>query len=218
MVRVKPLYRLERLKVYVFYLCIKKMSTVNTLAQSVSKIANRVNAHQILLEDLRTKFVSPSTQTSSSPTNSVEPSIESQIETIYKTIEDKMANLETEMKQMVNRQTKMLESTLKHEISQKVSSAVSDFDKSGTICIIQQRLETLDSRVEALCRLCAYPNTHSSTDDTVTSVETNDSGLEMNVSGSEALYEETVETVAKPKVTRRRAKPVAQEKAVLSLE
>lgn len=197
------------------------MSTVNTLAQSVSKIANRVNAHQILLEDLRTKFVSPSTQTSSSPTNSVEPSIEAQIETIYKTIEDKMANLETEMKQMVNRQTKMLESTLKHEISQKVSSAVSDFDKSGTICIIQQRLETLDSRVEALCRLCAYPiypNTQSSTDDTVTSVETNDSGLEMNVSGSEALYEETVETVAKPKVTRRRAKPVAQEKAVLSLE
>ncbi len=193
------------------------MSTVNTLAQSVSKIANRVNAHQLLLEDLRTKVVSP-IQTSSLTTNSIDPSVEIQIEKIYKTIEDKMANLETEMKQMVNRQTKMLESNLKHEISQKVSSAVSGFDKSGTICIIQQRLDALDSRFDVLSRSCVDVSINSSTEDVDQKNEDIDCSLEDNSIQPDTIHDEIVEAVVKPKVSRRRAKPNVQEKAVLSLE
>lgn len=200
------------------------MSTVNTLAQSVSQIANRVNAHQILLEDLRTKLVSASaSMLPSASSNSVE-TYNVQTDKIYKTIEEKMANLETEMKQMVNRQTKMLESTLKHENSQKISSAMADFDKSGTICILQQRLNLLDSRIETLSRLQAESFDTAQQPTIVVdsspepAFEVQSVDKEVGVVVCETTPSEAGETVAKPKASRRRSKPATKEKSVLSLE
>ena len=179
------------------------MATVHHIANALTTIASKVNAHQILIDDLKkTTTEGPLAHASSlggsSPTVGAEIVDRAEVQNMIDSVKDDMSARH-------NREKAMLEANINHAVDQKIAAAVADVDQKAAISLIEDRIKKIEERIEELFSARA-PNTAEdktpdATSESAAAEETSE------VSPDPTLITTTAAT--KSRASRRRAKAPA---------
>lgn len=213
------------------------MASVHTITHALSSIAARVNAHQILLEDLKNTVHNDNAEGNEKPFENgstvIAPSVpEIDYEEVKRIVDLKITELKDELSHKSNREKAILETSIQHSVTQKVSSAVADIDQRNAIRLLQERVKELETKLSdvstgSLSAMDTAPpaettpgaNNAVPTDTEATAPEGSGGGDLRNDTESETLKK----AVPRPRPSRRRAKAAekddtGKESTTLTLE
>ena len=122
------------------------MATVHTITNAITNIASKVNAHQLLIDDLKKNGppLSGGTTTIMSAPSSVDyQEIQGMIDISVSTLKDDVVSRQS-------REKAMLETSINHSVAQKIASAIADVDQKASIGILEERVKRIENRIEEL--------------------------------------------------------------------
>jgi hypothetical protein len=121
------------------------MATLHHFANALTTIASKVNAHQILIEDLKKSTTeAPLAHASSSPPVLGADYIDRpEVQRMVDTLKDDVSARH-------NREKAMLEANINHAVDQKIAAAVAEVDQKGAISLLEDRMKKIEERIEAL--------------------------------------------------------------------
>ena len=128
------------------------MATVHHITHAITAIASKVNAHQILIEDLR-KTSTEGPLAHASPEGgsfSVSSSTNIDYSEVQKMVDSGVAALKDDIAARQGREKAMLEASINHSLDQKISKAVADVDQKGAIALVEDRIKRIEERIEEL--------------------------------------------------------------------
>lgn len=128
------------------------MTSVHAITHALSSIASRVNAHQILLEDLKKSVHSENTplEGADTPFDHFDSAPTVDYDEVNRLVDLKITELKDELTHKGNREKAILETGIQHSVSQKVSSAVAEVDTRNDIRLLQDRVQDLEAKLSKL--------------------------------------------------------------------
>lgn len=134
------------------------MATVHHITNAITAIASKVNAHQILIEDLRKTSTEGQLAHALPEDSSFSVRSSTNIDhhsEVQKMVDSGVAALKDEVEARQAREKAMLEASINHSLDQKIAKAVADVDHKGAIALVEDRIKRIEERIEALLNASA---------------------------------------------------------------
>jgi len=124
------------------------MATVHHITNAITAIASKVNAHQILIEDLRKTWTEGQLAHALPEDSSF--SVRSSTNIDHSEVQKMVDSLKDEVEARQAREKAMLEASINHSLDQKIAKAVAGVDHKGAIALVEDRIKRIEERIEAL--------------------------------------------------------------------